>query len=92
MEFAATIVAPLGSAVVPMERCHTNGTAFFFETKDALFGVTAAHVIEGQKAGTSIAIGIPVPIGVLSVSDPPARTNANMRLLLEEVKADADRY
>jgi hypothetical protein len=52
MEFAATIVAPLywvgrhpdGSLFT------RNGTAFFLKTKDALFGVTAAHVIEGQKS------------------------------------------
>jgi hypothetical protein len=49
LEFSTTIVAPLfwfehtdndGSVV-------RNGTAFFVRTKEALFGVTAAHVIEG---------------------------------------------
>jgi hypothetical protein len=52
LEFAASIVAPLywaarnadGSVVA------RNGTAFFLRTPEALFGVTAAHVIEGKNS------------------------------------------
>jgi hypothetical protein len=51
LEFATTIVAPLywvgrEPDGTPFTR---NGTAFFLETKDALFGVTA-HVIEGPRS------------------------------------------
>jgi hypothetical protein len=49
LEFAASIVAPLywaqrgdGGKVTAR-----NGTAFFLRTAEALFGVTAAHVVEG---------------------------------------------
>ena len=50
--FAATIVAPLywvgrNPDGTPYAR---NGTAFFLQTNDALFGVTAAHVIEGKNS------------------------------------------
>jgi hypothetical protein len=45
LDFAATIVAPLywvcrNADGTPYTR---NGTAFFLQTKDALFGVTAAQ-------------------------------------------------
>jgi len=49
LEFAASIVAPLywaqrgGGGKVTAR----NGTAFFLRTPEALFGVTAAHVVEG---------------------------------------------
>jgi hypothetical protein len=49
LEFAASIVAPLywaqrGDDGTVSAR---NGTAFFLRTPEALFGVTAAHVVEG---------------------------------------------
>lgn len=52
LKFAATIVAPLywvgrnddGSLFT------RNGTAFFLRTNEALFGVTAAHVVEGERS------------------------------------------
>ncbi|MET4091099.1 hypothetical protein [Bradyrhizobium sp. S3.5.5] len=49
LEFAASIVAPLYWAQRDDEGIITarNGTAFFLRTPDALFGVTAAHVVEG---------------------------------------------
>jgi hypothetical protein len=52
LEFAATIVAPLyWVGRNPDGTLYTrNGTAFFLRTKDALFGVTAAHVIEGPRS------------------------------------------
>ena len=57
LEFAATIVAPLyWVGRNPDGSLYTrNGTAFFLQTKDALFGVTAAHVIEGPRAGARTA-------------------------------------
>lgn len=65
LEFAATIVAPLyWLGLNPDGTPYTrNGTAFFLQTKDALFGVTAAHVIEGwrkhceQQGKTKIRLG-----------------------------------
>ncbi|WP_339036159.1 hypothetical protein WHZ78_01145 [Bradyrhizobium symbiodeficiens] len=49
LEFAASIVAPLYWAQRDDEGIITarNGTAFFLRKPDALFGVTAAHVVEG---------------------------------------------
>jgi hypothetical protein len=52
LKFAASIVTPLywvgrnqdGSLFT------RNGTAFFLQTPDALFGVTAAHVVEGKNS------------------------------------------
>jgi hypothetical protein len=51
IRFAASIVAPLyWVAREPNGSIGTrNGTAFFLRTSDALFGVTAAHVIEGAN-------------------------------------------
>jgi hypothetical protein len=51
-EFVATIVAPLYWVGRNADgTLYTrNGTAFFLQTKDALFGVTAAHVIEGRRS------------------------------------------
>jgi len=49
MEMAAKISAPLHWQHLDSEGqpVRHNGTAFFLRTKEALFGVTAAHVIEG---------------------------------------------
>ena len=51
-EFAASNVAPLYWAVrTPQgEVTSRNGTAFFLQTGKALFGVTAAHVVEGSNS------------------------------------------
>jgi hypothetical protein len=51
LRFAASIVAPLyWVARGPNGSIGTrNGTTFFLQTSDALFGVTAAHVIEGTN-------------------------------------------
>jgi hypothetical protein len=50
LEFAASIVAPLYWAERGSDGSVTarNGTAFFLRTPEALFGVTAAHLIEGK--------------------------------------------
>lgn len=50
--FASSIVAPLYWVVRNNDGTgYThNGTAFFLQTESALFGVTAAHVIEGSKS------------------------------------------
>lgn len=50
LKFAASIVAPLyWVGRRPDGTLFTrNGTAFFLQTSEALFGVTAAHVIEGN--------------------------------------------
>lgn len=50
-EFAVTIVAPLYWVGRDADGTFytRNGTAFFLQTRDALFGVTAAHVIEGWR-------------------------------------------
>jgi hypothetical protein len=52
LEFVATIAAPLyWVARAPDGVLYTrNGTAFFLQTEDALFGVTAANVIEGPRS------------------------------------------
>jgi hypothetical protein len=55
LEFAASIAAPLywpvrNAAGTVVAR---NGTAFFLRTKQATFGVTAAHVIEGRNSWRS---------------------------------------
>jgi hypothetical protein len=52
LEFSATFVAPLYWPVQHPDGSVTarNGTAFFLQTKEALFGVTAAHVIEGPNS------------------------------------------
>ena len=49
LEFAASIVAPLYWAQREDDGSTSarNGTAFFLRTPEALFGVTAAHVVEG---------------------------------------------
>ena len=49
--FAASIVAPIywASRDADDSVIARNGTAFFLRTSAALFGVTAAHVIEGKK-------------------------------------------
>lgn len=51
LEFASTIVAPLYWAEPGLEGkvITRNGTAFFLQTPSAFFGVTAAHVIEGEN-------------------------------------------
>jgi hypothetical protein len=51
IRFAASIVAPLYWVTrEPTGAVGTrNGTAFFLRTSEALFGVTAAHVIEGTN-------------------------------------------
>jgi hypothetical protein len=64
-EFAVTIVAPLYWVGRNADGTFytRNGTAFFLQTRDALFGVTAAHVIEGwrkhceQHGKTTIRLG-----------------------------------
>jgi hypothetical protein len=52
LKFAASLVAPLYWVTRNREgKLHPrNGTAFFLRTKEALFGVTAAHVIEGSNS------------------------------------------
>ncbi|MEA2879589.1 MAG: hypothetical protein QOF14_4785 [Hyphomicrobiales bacterium] len=52
LKFAASIVAPLyWVGRNPDGTLFTrNGTAFFLQTHEALFGVTAAHVIEGENS------------------------------------------
>jgi hypothetical protein len=52
LEFAISICTPLywvvrGHDGKPSTR---NGTAFFLQTREALFGVTAAHIIKGPKS------------------------------------------
>ena len=48
---AASISAPLWwlSGDTTCQRRHRNGSAFFLRTASTLFGVTAAHVVEGWK-------------------------------------------
>jgi hypothetical protein len=55
LEFAASIVAPLYWAVRNTDGTVVtrNGSAFFLQTDKALFGVTAAHVIEGRNSWRS---------------------------------------
>jgi hypothetical protein len=49
LQFSTTIIAPLywPARDDRGQLISRNGTAFFLQTKEALFGVTAAHVIEG---------------------------------------------
>ena len=51
LEFAASLVSPIYWVVRHSDGTVTtrNGTAFFLRTNSALFGVTAAHVIEGPR-------------------------------------------
>jgi hypothetical protein len=55
LEFAASITAPLYWPVRNTDGTVSarNGTAFFLKTRRALFGVTAAHVIEGRNSWRS---------------------------------------
>jgi len=52
LEFASSIVAALYWPAKEADGSVTarNGTAFFLRTPEALFGVTAAHVIEGKHS------------------------------------------
>src|SRR5271166_6531970 len=52
LKFVASVTAPIYWVVRdPEGGVHTrNGTAFFLRTHEALFGVTAAHVIEGPMS------------------------------------------
>jgi hypothetical protein len=52
LEFASSIVTPLYWVARNTDGTITtrNGTAFFLRTPEALFGVTAAHVIEGKNS------------------------------------------
>jgi hypothetical protein len=52
LELASSIVAPLYWPAKEADGSVTarNGTAFFLRSPEALFGVTAAHVIEGQHS------------------------------------------
>jgi len=55
LEFAASIVAPIYWPVRNADGTviARNGTAFFLKTDQAVFGVTAAHVIEGRNSWRS---------------------------------------
>ena len=55
LEFAASIVAPIYWPVRNADGTviARNGTAFFLKTDQTVFGVTAAHVIEGRNSWRS---------------------------------------
>ena len=55
LEFAASIAVPLYWPIRNTDGTIVarNGTAFFLQTNQALFGVTAAHVIEGRNSWRS---------------------------------------
>jgi hypothetical protein len=52
MRFASSITAPLYWVTKNSDGSigTRNGSAFFLETKEALFGITAAHVVEGERS------------------------------------------